>query len=116
MGRRWDKYHEILEAKRAEVAQELRRKRSQMALEPGGDMLDRLRSLAEREFAVRTVNRLSVLLDQVDAALDRLREGTFGICQNCGRQVSPRRLAALPWTALCIECQEDADRREPEAA
>jgi len=49
-------------------------------------------------------------LGQIDAALGRLGEGTFGTCQSCGRAVGEERLEALPWAALCIDCQRRADR------
>lgn len=116
MHRRWQGYRDVLEAKREDVVQELNCQRARIRIETGGDALDRLRSLSERELAVRNVNRLNALLTQVDAALARIREGTFGTCQVCGEPIGTRRLAAVPWTALCIRCQEDADQREPEAA
>ena len=50
-----------------------------------------------------------VLLDQVNAALTRVAEGTYGTCVNCGRQIAPRRLEALPYATLCIECQAKAE-------
>lgn len=116
MYRRWKRYQEVLEAKRSEVIKELCRRRSQLSLETGGDLLDRLGSLTERELAVRTLDRLSRLLAELNAALERIRVGSFGTCQECGGPIGPRRLAAVPWSALCIECQQAADRREPEAA
>ncbi len=116
MHRRWREYERELVSKRAEVVQELGRQRSRLRIETGGDALDRLRSLAERELAVRNVTRLSTLLEQLDAALERIRDGTYGTCLMCGEPIAPRRLAALPWSALCIRCQQEADRRAPEAA
>jgi DnaK suppressor protein len=47
---------------------------------------------------------------QIDAALERLDEGTYGNCQSCGQAIAPERLEALPWAALCIDCQRRADR------
>jgi DnaK suppressor protein len=49
-------------------------------------------------------------LVQIDAALERLDVGTFGTCQSCGGAIAPERLEALPWAALCIDCQRRADR------
>jgi RNA polymerase-binding transcription factor DksA len=43
-------------------------------------------------------------LDQVDAALERIRAGTYGRCQECGREISRGRLEALPYTPHCIAC------------
>ncbi len=44
------------------------------------------------------------LLEQVEAALERVEQGTFGICENCGGEIDPERLDAIPYTALCIGC------------
>ena len=45
-------------------------------------------------------------------ALERLNEGSFGECVNCGNQIGPKRLEALPWTPYCIDCQEKIERGE----
>lgn len=45
-------------------------------------------------------------LKQVDAALERLANGDFGICTECGGNISSKRLAAIPWADYCIACQE----------
>ena len=46
------------------------------------------------------------------AALRRIDEGTFGVCLHCEEDITPKRLAAVPWTAFCIQCQEIADRNQ----
>lgn len=113
---RWKKYQELLETRRRELCEQLAARRAQMAIERGGDLADQMRNFSERELAVRTVNRLSAMLAQVDAALERIREGSFGICRACGRPIAARRLNAVPWSSLCLPCQEAADRGEMEAA
>ena len=62
----------------------------------------------QRDLALR--DRAVQHLAQVDAALARLRDGTFGRCVRCGRAIAPDRLEALPWAAHCIECQTSIDR------
>ncbi len=57
----------------------------------------------QRDLALR--DRAVQHLELVDAALARLDDGTFGACQNCGNPIAPERLEALPWAALCIDCQ-----------
>jgi len=49
------------------------------------------------------------VLAQVDAALQRIEDGTYGICTACGREIAPERLEATPWASLCID---DARRLE----
>jgi DnaK suppressor protein len=67
---------------------------------------------AERELAIRNLDRESQLLRNVRAALRRIDEGTFGVCLHCEEDISPKRLAAVPWTPFCIGCQEMADRNQ----
>lgn len=62
----------------------------------------------QRDLALR--DRALQHLAQVDAALVRLDDGTFGRCVRCGRDIAPARLEALPWAAHCIECQTAVDR------
>jgi len=46
------------------------------------------------------------------SALLRIEDGSIGVCLHCEEDISPKRLAAVPWTAFCIQCQEIADRRQ----
>jgi DnaK suppressor protein len=46
------------------------------------------------------------ILDEVNLALNRIHDGTFGVCQACGATVSEMRLRALPYTPLCVRCAE----------
>ena len=47
-------------------------------------------------------------LAEIDAALQRIEDGTYGICENCGKPIGAERLAALPWARLCIDDQRRA--------
>jgi DnaK suppressor protein len=62
----------------------------------------------QRDLALRERNEQH--LAQVEAALRRLDDGTFGSCTRCGRPIAPERLDALPWAALCIDCQRIVGR------
>ncbi|HEY7397418.1 MAG TPA: TraR/DksA C4-type zinc finger protein [Gaiellaceae bacterium] len=42
-------------------------------------------------------------LEQIDAALARIQDGTFGLCETCGKPIAPERLQAIPWTTRCID-------------
>ena len=64
---------------------------------------------AERNQAV--VDNDQRLLAQVQAALDRLNAGTYGKCVRCGEDINPKRLAALPYATLCIDCQSATEAR-----
>ena len=51
------------------------------------------------------------VLSEIDAALRRIEEGTYGICTNRGEQIPVERLEARPYATLCIDCQREQDRR-----
>src|SRR6202051_1029091 len=106
-----NKYRNILEPKQAELEHVIRN-REAITIEKSPDALDEVQHAAERELAIRNLDRESQLLRNVRAALRRLDEGTFGVCLHCEADISPKRLAAVPWTPFCIGCQEMADRNQ----
>jgi DnaK suppressor protein len=55
------------------------------------------------------VDRNFIALREVKAALRRIHNGGFGICIECERAISPKRLVAVPWASRCIQCQDGAD-------
>jgi DnaK suppressor protein len=109
------KFKQILDAKQAELARVLRN-REGIAIEKNADALDEVQQAAERELAIRNLDRESGLLRQVKGALARLEDGSYGICMHCEEEINPKRLAAVPWAQFCIQCQElaDARRTDPE--
>jgi len=78
--------------------------------------MDELQFASERDLAIRNLDSASVLLQQVRAALERIRDGSFGICMDCEHTISPKRLEAVPWALRCIRCQEAADGEGNERA
>jgi RNA polymerase-binding protein DksA len=50
------------------------------------------------------------VLQEIDAALRRLEDRTFGTCTNCGKEIAAERLEARPWATLCIDCQRQRER------
>ena len=70
--------------------------------------------MGERELAVRNLDRDSKMLRLIRQALARVTNGTFGVCLHCEEDIMPKRMAAVPWAAYCIRCQEKIDRLEIE--
>lgn len=105
------KFRKILEAKQAELAQVLRN-REAIAIEKSADAIDEVQHAAERELAIRNLDRESQLLRMVKLALQRMNEGSYGICLHCEEPINPKRLAAVPWAPYCIRCQEAVDQRQ----
>ena len=103
------RFKKILDAKQAELAQVLRR-RDAIAIEKSADALDEVQHAAERELAIRNLDRESNLLRLVKLALRRIEDGSYGTCMHCEEDINPRRLVAVPWAPYCIACQEAADR------
>jgi len=108
-----NKFKEALENKQAELSQVLRN-REGIAIEKSPDALDEVQNAAERELAIRNLDRESNLLRNVRAALARIDEGTFGVCLHCEEDISLKRLNAVPWAPYCIQCQEIADKSQEE--
>jgi RNA polymerase-binding transcription factor len=51
-----------------------------------------------------------IILVQIDEALERMEDGEYGVCVNCGQEVQPKRLEAVPWARYCINCQDLLER------
>ena len=100
---------EILERKQAELERVLRQ-RDGIAIEKSADQMDEIQYASERDLAIRNVDRESILLRAVKAALRRMEDDEFGTCVECEMVIGPKRLAALPWAARCIQCQDASDR------
>jgi len=64
----------------------------------------------DRELDYTLEENSEQILAEIDAALKRIEEGTYGICTNRGEQISEERLEALPWATLCIDCARDRER------
>jgi DnaK suppressor protein len=101
----------LLLAKQTELSGSLR-KRDEIVIEKVSDTLDAVQLMGERELAIRNLDRDSNMLRQIRRALSRIANGTYGVCLHCEEDILPKRMAAVPWAAFCIECQEQIDRRE----
>src|ERR671932_176050 len=104
-------FKKILESKQGELEQ-IVRNRDAITIEKSADALDEVQHAAERELAIRNLDRESNLLRNVRSALRRIDDGSFGVCLHCEEEISPKRIAAVPWAPFCIQCQEQADRNQ----
>jgi RNA polymerase-binding transcription factor len=69
------------------------------------DHMDKVVSSEDKENLFQETSSEWTVLTQVRAALERLANGTYGKCADCGRQIEPNRLKAIPWTPYCLEDQ-----------
>src|SRR6202521_36488 len=74
------------------------------------DVADRAASSYTKEFLFSQSNNDRQILAMVENALSRIREGSFGECISCGKEINPKRLEAVPWTRHCIDCQEKLEQ------
>lgn len=79
-------------------------------LESAQDIADRAANSYSKEFLFSQSNNDRQLLQMVEAALNRIREGTFGECISCGAEINLKRLEAVSWTRYCIACQEKLEK------
>ena len=76
------------------------------------DVVDQASSYTEKNVEMRTVNRQLKLVSKIDAALKRLKDGTYGFCEETGEPIGLKRLIARPIATLCIAAQEKHEREE----
>ena len=113
-----DGFREALleEKKRVEAAiQHLHEENSGSLAEEAGeetvhDLADTATETYDRELDYTLEENSEHVLQEIEAALKRIEEGTYGICTNCGKQIAEERLEALPWATLCIDCARDRER------
>lgn len=103
------RYKEALSKKMAELSEILGNRRP-IAIEFTPEACERTVLAAQRELAVVTLDRHSRLLREVKAAVARIEDGSYGVCESCVEEIPPRRLDAVPWARYCVQCQDSLDR------
>jgi DnaK suppressor protein len=111
-----EEVRDLLVARRAELTSEVS-ELAQPVRAPGVQMQFGKRAGDHTSDAVMQMTRtvaageLSHLAAEIDRALEKLDEGSYGVCDACGRPISPERLEALPWAVLCVSCKAGGDGR-----
>jgi DnaK suppressor protein len=110
-----ERFRSLLLEKRTELLDRVRAARTsehEEGKEGAPDLGDRALETVSRDLLYRLSTGERETLRRVDLALKRLEKAEFGTCVNCGREVQPGRLQAVPWALHCIDCQELQDRGE----
>jgi DnaK suppressor protein len=76
------------------------------------DLVDKAETSYTKEFLLSLTDAERRQLLLIDEAFKRLEHGEFGVCQLCHKDVSEKRLEAVPWTPYCIDCQEKAEEEQ----
>ena len=79
------------------------------------DPMDQASLNHNRTIALMLLEKKNIKMDGFKNALDRIREGTFGICEGCEKKISKKRLRAIPFARFCIDCQRENEMRPMEA-
>lgn len=105
---------EALMARRAELLEEAGRTAHGMGdeVESFPDPTDRGSHEGERNLVLRIRDRERKLLSKVEEAIERMDDGTYGLCEECGQGIGIGRLRARPVTTLCIECKATQEAKE----
>ena len=82
---------------------------TQIDIVPDDEGAAATRSLFE-DLALDSRERRTQMLNDVEDALRRLHQGSYGACENCENEIGERRLQALPWARLCLACAEEQQR------
>ena len=106
---------EMLLKKREELVLEIGRRSkasTESAAQDIGDILDSVSEERTRELDLILTDREKRKLAQIDDAIDRIEESTYGLCEECGVKIPRARLKVLPFAKYCVECQEKNEREE----
>ena len=101
----------VLESRRAALSRRVDN-RNAIAVENTPDTMDEVRLAEERDLATRLLERDFADIRLVDAALTRIKNGTYGLCLRCDETISSNRLRVMPHAAFCVNCQEAVERDE----
>ena len=85
--------------------------RDSIAVEQMPDTVDMTQQESDREMTAWALDHQARLEQEIRAAMDRIADGTYGVCLSCGEEILPKRLSVMPWAGLCVHCQEAADSR-----
>ncbi len=79
------------------------------------DLVDVATETFEREKELALESSVQGILEMVEEALKKVRDGTYGICDGCSKPIDGNRLRAIPYARLCIKCKEREERHRPVA-
>lgn len=108
-----EKYRRALLAKKDEISRELVKNKDagqESSDESTQDIADKATSSYTKEFLFSLSDSERTLVQQIDQALARIEEGTYGMCIHCANPLMEKRLEAVPWTPYCLDCMELSEK------
>ena len=86
--------------------------RNGLVTEWSSDPMDQVQSRQDLDLTVHVIDSTWKTRKAIETAMSLLKAGEYGICLHCGEDINPKRLEAIPWTTLCVSCQEEHDLAE----
>ena len=83
--------------------------REELHIDYVADPLDQVRSSTDRDVAVQRLDHQARLIHDIQSALAKIENGTYGLCERCEDPIPRKRLDAIPWARLCVRCQSAAE-------
>jgi RNA polymerase-binding transcription factor len=111
--RELEKYRRLLQEKKNGLMSELAKMKNaeeETTEESTQDIADKAVSSYTREFLYSLNDSERSTIQQIEQALIRIDDGTYGFCLNCGNPLNEKRLTAIPWSRHCVDCQELAEK------
>jgi DnaK suppressor protein len=107
-------FRKLLSARLEELLMEAERTKNTVkgSEEPLSDAIEQASDQFDREILLRLRDRESKLMVKIKEVLEKIDNGTFGICEECGEEISLKRLRARPMATLCIECKHEQESLE----
>lgn len=107
-----DHFKDILIEKKAVFLKEIQEQREETSheIDDTGDLADLATELLEKEMNLTLTETERESLEEIDEALERINDKTYGICIDTGKPISKARLNAVPWTKRSLEAQEKYDK------
>jgi DnaK suppressor protein len=108
------KFKPLFEAEKRRIIQNSRVAVSELtvASEDMMDEMDFTTAEVDNQMRLRLRNREALYLRKIDEAMERIKSGTFGMCERCEEEIESRRLEARPTTTLCVACKEAQEKNE----
>lgn len=108
------KFQTLFESQKAHILEQQKTLSKDLALSQEDllDEVDLTSTQLEQNMRIRLKNRQSLFLKKIEAALSRIKKGTFGECLDCEEPIEIKRLEARPTATLCVGCKEASERNE----
>ncbi len=107
-------FKHLLEQMKSDISVDVEQTLTEMTSQTGNipDPNDRASMESDRNFELRIRGRERRLMDKVEEALNRIDDGSYGVCVGCGEDISIKRLRARPVAKFCIECKTRQEQQE----